>query len=244
MQAIESVPATPMAPDRRATRRSVLGAACALLACAGAADAGPGHGASSRLRDPEAAPLDLPIAAPEAPRVAWVFSSGGPRGFVHVGVLKGLAALGLQPDFVVGASAGALAATLWAAGLGAPRLEQLALDLQPWDLLRWNPRGPEWLHGGGIAGLVNAVLGGRRLEDLPRAEEALPGQEVVQQPGRQEQRLQHGLQAFAIGRPAGVHIAEEDLFVDRSQALPMGRPSTKPAGPTRTGFTTRSVPAG
>ena len=114
MQAIESVPAAPMAPDRRATRRSVLGAACALLACAGAADAGPGHGASSRLRDPEAAQLGLPIAAPEAPRVAWVFSSGGPRGFVHVGVLKGLAALGL---------------------------EQLALGLQPWDLLRWAPAG-------------------------------------------------------------------------------------------------------
>lgn len=99
--------------------------------------------------------------------MAWVFSSGGPRGFVHIGVLKGLAALGLAPDFVVGASAGALAGTLWAAGLGAPRLEQLALELQPWHFLRWNPRGPEWLNGNGLAGLVNETLGGRLLQDLP-----------------------------------------------------------------------------
>ncbi|MFM7533081.1 MAG: patatin-like phospholipase family protein, partial [Rubrivivax sp.] len=99
--------------------------------------------------------------------MAWVFSSGGPRGFVHVGVLKGLAALGLEPDFIVGASAGALVGTLRAAGLGARQLEQLALDLQPWDVLRWNPRGPEWLHGGGLAQIVNGWLGGRLLQELP-----------------------------------------------------------------------------
>ena len=118
------------------------------------------------LRSPEAGLLPWPITAPDVPRVAWVFSSGGPRGFVHIGVLKGLAGLGLAPDLIVGASAGALAGTLWAAGLGAPRLEQLALDLQPWDFLRWNPRGPEWLNGNGLATLVNEALEGRSLEEL------------------------------------------------------------------------------
>lgn len=107
-----------------------------------------------------------PPAAFDTPRVAWVFSSGGPRGFVHIGVLKGLTAMGLTPDFIVGASAGALAGTLWAAGVGAPRLEQLALDLQPWNFLRWNPRGPEWLNGNGLSGLVNETLGGQLLQDL------------------------------------------------------------------------------
>ena len=153
------------------TRRRVCGAAAA-YACL--APGGVAAGAAARARgrpgsrqDPEAAPLVLASASPDAPRVAWVFSSGGPRGFVHIGVLKGLAGLGLAPDLIVGASAGALAGTLWAAGLGAPRLEQLALDLQPWDVLRWNPRGPEWFHGGGLVELVNEALGGRSLEDLP-----------------------------------------------------------------------------
>ncbi|MDH4392049.1 MAG: hypothetical protein QE285_11595, partial [Aquabacterium sp.] len=47
---------------------------------------------------------DAPEAGPLArtPRVAWVFSSGGPRGFVHVGVVKALHELGLQPDLIVG----------------------------------------------------------------------------------------------------------------------------------------------
>lgn len=196
MQAIESVPAAPRVPDRRATRRSVLGAGCALLACAGAADAGPGHGASGRLREPEAAPLGLPIAAPESPRVAWVFSSGGPRGFVHVGVLK---------------------------GLGAPRLEQLALDLQPWDLLRWNPRGPEWLHGGGIAGLVNEVLGGRRLEDLPMpvasvAVRADDGEAVAFTRGDVGLAVQAS--SAIVGRLAPVRIGGV-RYVDADQRLPL-----------------------
>jgi len=33
-----------------------------------------------------------------------VLSSGGPRGFVHVGVLKALHALDLRPDLVLGSS--------------------------------------------------------------------------------------------------------------------------------------------
>ena len=150
-------------------RRGFLVAAAggALLAGGCAADTGPGRGAPRGPREPEAAPLALPSAAPGAPRTAWVFGTGGPRGFVHVGVLKGLASLGLAPDFVVGASVGALAGTLWAAGLGARRLEELALDLQPWDFLRWNRGGPEWFDGSGLAALVNRTLGGRALQELP-----------------------------------------------------------------------------
>jgi NTE family protein len=86
---------------------------------------------------------------------------------MHVGVLKGLAALGLAPDLVVGSSVGALAGTLWAAGVDAARLQALALTVQPWDLVRWNPRGPEWLTGSGLAGLVREAVGGRSLQDLP-----------------------------------------------------------------------------
>jgi NTE family protein len=100
-------------------------------------------------------------------RVAWVFGSGGPRGFVHVGVLKAMAELGLVPDLVVGASVGALVATLYAAGLGAARIEQLALELQPWQFLRWNLGGAERWRGDGLADLVNQMLDQRPLQALP-----------------------------------------------------------------------------
>ena len=99
-------------------------------------------------------------------RLAWVFGSGGPRGFVHVGVLKALVELGLAPDLLVGASVGALVATLHAAGLGTARIEQLALGLQPWQFLRWNLRGPERWRGDSLADLVNQAIDHRPLQAL------------------------------------------------------------------------------
>jgi NTE family protein len=111
------------------------------------------------------------------PRVAWVFSSGGPRGFVHVGVLKALHEQGLAPDLIVGASAGALLGVLRAGGLTGPELETLALELQPLALARlagwtglWR-EGGERFSGAAVAGLVRDQLQARglsgRLQDLP-----------------------------------------------------------------------------
>jgi NTE family protein len=174
-------PGARLAPDRPrqwpGRRRWLLAAAATAAAGAlgpgaaggegAAATASSGPAAAPMASEPEAAPLALAAAPPDAVRTAWVFGSGGPRGFVHIGVLKGLAALGLRPDLVVGSSVGALAATLYAAGLDAGRLESLARSVQPWDLVRLTLRGPTWLSGDGIAGLVREVLGGRRLQDLP-----------------------------------------------------------------------------
>lgn len=115
---------------------------------------------------------DAPLAAPlppwPRPRVrAWVLGSGGPRGFVHVGVVKALQELKLVPDLIVGASAGAVVGVLCAAGWTAARLEQRALDLGAMDLLRWNPLGSTRFSGNAIAELVDRELHQRRLQDLP-----------------------------------------------------------------------------
>jgi NTE family protein len=133
--------------------------------CGGGADDDVLGQHSDRL--PEAAPLNLPAASRKKRRLAWVLSSGGPRGFVHVGVLRGLTTLGLAPDFIVGASAGALVGTLWAAGIRMQQLEDRALGLQPWDVLRPSLQGGSWFSGGGLASLINGALEGRLLQDLP-----------------------------------------------------------------------------
>jgi NTE family protein len=112
---------------------------------------------------PQAAPLARAV------RVAWVLGSGGPRGFVHVGVVKALAELGMKPDLIVGASAGALVGTLYAAGIAAPELERLALDLDPWELLRLTPLAATRFSGSAIADIVNEKIGGRELQSLPVA---------------------------------------------------------------------------
>lgn len=112
---------------------------------------------------PRAAALRGPV------RTAWVLSSGGPRGFVHVGVLKALEELQLRPDLIVGASAGALVGSLCASGMPAGAIEQLALDLQPWTLGRVAIGTPERLSGSAVAALVREHVRVPLLEQMPVA---------------------------------------------------------------------------
>ena len=151
-----------------ATRRSLLlgawaGGVVASSALAGCAlDADADHSGTDA---PSAGPL------PRQPRITCVFSSGGTRGFVHVGVIKALDEIGLVPDLIVGASIGALVGVLRAGGLHGSELETLALDLQPARLARVSVGGGEYLSGGAVADLVRAQLRQKgssiQLEALP-----------------------------------------------------------------------------
>jgi NTE family protein len=143
-------------PAARARRR-LLGLGALWLAGCGA-DGGRGY-------DGPEAPGTRPL--PARPQVAWVFGSGGPRGFVHVGVIQALQQLQLQPDLIVGASAGAMVGTLCAAGLTAMALRRLALDTPPWSLLGWHPAEPTRLDGAPLAQFVNQQIGGQPLQALP-----------------------------------------------------------------------------
>lgn len=60
-----------------------------------------------------------------------VLSGGAVRGGAHVGVLKVLEEHGIEPDVVVGVSAGAILGAAIAAGVDGKRLESYALD-QSW----------------------------------------------------------------------------------------------------------------
>jgi NTE family protein len=137
-------------------RPLLLGLAAALGGCSLAPDRD-----NDGTDAPRAGPLRRPL------RTAWVFSSGGPRGFVHVGVLKALEELGLVPDLIVGASAGAMVGCLWASGVQAPAIEQLALDLQPWTLGRLAVGGAERLSGSAVAAMVRERCRVPLLEDMP-----------------------------------------------------------------------------
>ena len=135
----------------------MLGAAALTLGACGFGDPSDHSGANA----PEAAPLAT------KPRVVWVFGSGGPRGFVHVGVVKALAELGLAPDAIFGASVGAFVGTLVAGGLPAAEVERLALDTQPWQLLDWSLSDPKRVSGQGLARFVNRQLDDQPLQRLP-----------------------------------------------------------------------------
>lgn len=112
---------------------------------------------------PQASPLGKPV------RTAWVFSSGGPRGFVHVGVLRALDRLELAPDLIVGASAGALVGSLFAAGMSARDVETLALELEPISMVRLAAATDALFSGAPVAELMNRLSPVRRLQQMPIA---------------------------------------------------------------------------
>ena len=106
-------------------------------------------------------------ALARAPRIAWVFSSGGPRGFVHVGVLKALDELALVPELIVGASVGAVVGALCAGGMPAREIVALALEIDLLRLARLAVGGSERLSGTAVRELVREYVAPRRLEQLP-----------------------------------------------------------------------------
>lgn len=107
------------------------------------------------------------------PRIAWVFSSGGPRGFTHVGFLKAAAELGLVPDLIVGASVGAMIGALRASGMPALAIETLAMQLDVFDVVRFAVNGTERYSGAGLADFVREQVrrtaGETLIERLPIA---------------------------------------------------------------------------
>lgn len=118
-------------------------------------------------------PADLPAPAaaswPQpAPRLVLVLGAGGPRGAAHLGVLKALEELGVQPDGLVGASAGAIVGALWLAGRSAAQIERL-LNEEPlwWHWLDWSGELRPRLRGDAFAAWLRASST-PLLEGLPR----------------------------------------------------------------------------
>ena len=75
-------------------------------------------------------------AAPRSLRVGLALSSGGARGFAHVGVIKGLRAAGCTITAVAGSSIGAIVAAGYAIHADADALERWVLDFRARDYAR------------------------------------------------------------------------------------------------------------
>lgn len=101
-----------------------------------------------------------------APRLALVLGSGGPRGFAHIGVLKVLEEAGIRPDLIVGASVGAMAGALYAAGHTAAELERMAHEIDVLDFFEWQHLTRMPATGRAVQDYVNEHVRGRAIEAL------------------------------------------------------------------------------
>lgn len=118
--------------------------------------------------DRPAAQLALQAMHPPA-RIALVLSSGGPRGYAQIGVMRVLEEAGIEIELVVGTSVGSLLGVFWADGRSAAEIDALSQDGGPltvFDPSLFADRG--WIHGQRLQDYVNQSLGQRLLEQLPR----------------------------------------------------------------------------
>ncbi len=93
----------------------------------------PGHATNG----PGAGGAGSPAGATPRPlRVGLALSSGGARGFAHVGVIKGLHAAGCTITAVAGSSIGAIVAAGYALHADADALERWVLDFRARDYAR------------------------------------------------------------------------------------------------------------
>lgn len=105
-----------------------------------------------------------PTTAP--PRVALVLGSGGPRGFAFIGVLKALEDAGIHPDLIVGSSVGSMVGALYASGLSARELEELAYHINVLEFFEFRMLGGGLASGAAIQDYVNARVHGAPIEQL------------------------------------------------------------------------------
>jgi NTE family protein len=144
------------------------------------------------------APRSLLTKANKPIKNIWVLSSGGPRGFVHVGILKALEELGHKPDMIVGGSVGSLVGALYAGGVKARELEQMSLDLGVTDMGRLALTGEGKFAGSPLAEIVNRELlqrcGTCEMEKLPVRFAAA----VIDRTSRQPMLFNHGNAGVAV----------------------------------------------
>ncbi len=103
---------------------------------------------------PAVAVQQLPSDWPAAPAnvdtngFALILGGGGARGIAHIGVLEVLEELGMRPSLIVGTSMGSVVGGLYASGMSAAELKELALGEALLDLVVEVETPPAELQGG------------------------------------------------------------------------------------------------
>jgi NTE family protein len=104
------------------------------------------------------------------PIVGLVLGAGAARGFAHIGVIKVLEAQGIQPDIVVGSSAGSVIAALLASGATGNELNRLALNLDEATIADWGlpfvGRFGGLLKGDALQNMVNREVRNKSIEQM------------------------------------------------------------------------------
>jgi NTE family protein len=175
----------------------------------------------------------LDEAGRQAPTIAVVLGSGGPRGYAHVGVINALESAGIVPDMVVGSSVGALIGAFWASGASAETIDTLSREGGPLTLFDINPfadRG--WIRGERLQAYASAQLGGKPIEALKRrmvivATRLQDKQPVLFTHGNLGVAVRASSAVPGIISPVGINGIEHE---DADESLPVAVQAARKAG--------------
>ena len=178
-------------------------------------------------------PLLAVQPAEPRPRVALVLSSGGPRGFAHIGVMKALEEAGIEIDLLVGTSVGALLGAFWADGRSAAEIDALSRQGGPltlFDISLFADRG--WIHGQRLQDYVDHGLRHRNIEQMPRRlivgatrrDDKVP---VFFNSGRASVAVRASSAVSGVFAPVGIDGTE---YEDGDESLPLAVRAAREAG--------------
>ncbi|MDO4223926.1 MAG: patatin-like phospholipase family protein [Acinetobacter sp.] len=102
----------------------------------------------------------------QQPIIAVVLGSGGARGYAHIGVLEALEQHGIQPNFIVGTSAGSIAGVVYAATKDAQALKQIAKTMKIADVRAFDIGLQGVFDGQKIEDYINQQVNYQPLENL------------------------------------------------------------------------------
>ncbi len=141
----------------------------ASLGLAGCASSRATHAdlAPRTLADVQSTASRTPVATGK-PSIALVLGGGGLRGFAHLGVLRALDEAGIEPDIVVGTSAGAVVGAAYASGLPARQIESIAREVKISSLIDFTLSKSGLMRGDHIASWVNTMTSNVPMEKFPR----------------------------------------------------------------------------
>lgn len=102
------------------------------------------------------------------PTIGLALGGGGLRGFAHLGALRALEEAGIQPDVVVGTSAGAVVGAAYASGLTPDQIESIARSVKLSSLIDFTFSKSGLMRGDSIAGWIDTITESVPIERFPR----------------------------------------------------------------------------
>ncbi len=131
----------------------------------------PNHYDSLQAQAPEqlrqAQPREGRSGNQSATTLGLALGGGGVRGFVHLGVFKALDEANIRASVVVGSSAGAIAAALYASGRDYAELETAVRALSEWQVIDPVLSREGVINGRALARWVNDFVDHAAIEALP-----------------------------------------------------------------------------